>query len=278
MEKTITIPDYFLHEDDFTVQLFDYSSSENSEKQCINLTKHTFSFLIEGQKEVIGSNDSVLVKNTHFLLMKSGRCLMTEKLSSANKNYKSILLFFSNEFIYQFIRNHKLKIDSRQSKKSIYSFQYDDFIHNFVKSIIDVSKLSKKVQKKLVLVKLEEILIYLVEKNNSDFLYAMLEENNQHIQKHISIVESNKLNKLTVEELAFLCNMSVSSFKRFFVKHYNQSPIKWFQDQRLQHAAMLLKSKKKRPSDIYLDIGYENLSSFIQAFKSKYGLTPRQYK
>lgn len=278
MEDIITIPDYFLHKDDSSIQLFDYTSSENLEKQYINLSKHTFSFLIEGQKQVFGSNNSISANDTDFLLMESGRCLMTEKLSSTNKNYRSVLLFFTNEDIYKFLRKFDLKIDKSQSKKSVFSFQYDDFIKNFVKSIIEISKLSKITKKNLLLIKLEEILIYLIEKNSSDFLYSILEQNNQQDQKLISVVEANKLNKLSVKELAFLCNMSVSSFKRAFVKQYEQPPIKWFQDQRLEYATVLLKRERKRPSDIYLDIGYENLSSFIQAFKSKYGLTPKQFQ
>ena len=276
--EEITIPNYLLQPDDSHVQIFDYQSSQNLEKQHINLSKHTFSFLIEGQKEVVGSHNSISVANNSFLLMESGRCLMTEKLSSANKNYRSILMFFSNENIFSFLRKFEIEVDHTQSKKSVYSFQYDNFIKSYLQSIIEISKLPKTKQKKMLLIKLEEILMYLVENNGSGFLHAILNQNDQHSQKLISVVEANKFNKLSIKELAFLCNMSVSSFKRAFVKQYKQPPIKWFQDQRLEYATILLKRDQKRPSDIYLDIGYENLSSFIQAFKSKYGLTPKQYQ
>ncbi len=276
--EEITIPDSILEQDDLNVQIFDYKSSENIKKQRITLSKHTFSFLIEGQKEVVGSKNSIAVVNTSFLLMQSGRCLMTEKLSPVNKNYRSILLFFSNENIFNFIRTFEIKVNQNQSKKSVYSFPYDDFLKSYLKSIIQISKLPRKKQKNLLRIKLEEILIYLIEKNGSGFLHAMFNQNNQQNQKLISVVETNKLNKLSIKELAFLCNMSVSSFKRAFVKQYKQPPIKWFQDQRLAYASVLLRQERKRPSDIYLDIGYDSLSSFIQAFKSKYGQTPKQYQ
>lgn len=55
-------------------------------------------------------------------------------------------------------------------------------------------------------------------------------------------------------------------------------PIKWFQEKRLEHAAFLLKNKSKRPSDIYIDIGYESQSNFSAAFKTKFGVTPKQYQ
>ena len=72
--------------------------------------------------------------------------------------------------------------------------------------------------------------------------------------------------------------MSISSFKRTFEKHFHNSPSKWFQEKRLEHSAFLLKNKSERPSDIYQEIGYESLSNFIQAFKVKFGVTPKQYQ
>ena len=118
-------------------------------------------------------------------------------------------------------------------------------------------------------------MLYLVEYNGLDFLYSIIDNSYDKHQKFMQIIESNKLNKLTIKELAFLANMSVSTFKREFEKHYNNSPSKWFQDKRLEHAAFLLKNESKRSSDIYEEIGYENLSNFIQAFKSKFGTTPK---
>lgn len=40
-----------------------------------------------------------------------------------------------------------------------------------------------------------------------------------------------------------------------------------------QQGTFVLK-KNKKPSDIYLDLGFENLSHFYTAFKQKYGVTP----
>ena len=71
--------------------------------------------------------------------------------------------------------------------------------------------------------------------------------------------------------------MSVSTFKREFEKYYSESPIKWFQNKRLEYAHYLL-SQEKSPSEVYFEAGYENLSSFSQAYKTKYGVTPKHHK
>ena len=274
---TITIPDELNLENSLAVQVFDYSSSRGVSKQQIILNQNTFSFLIEGTKEVVFDNSALSIDDSQFLVMKSGNCLMTEKLSEVS-NYRSVLLFFSNEMVSKFIRKIELeKIESKEYQ-SVFAFEYDEFLKRFVDSLVDLSKLSKNLQNKILEVKLEEIMLYLVEKHGTDFLYSLSVNADNTTQKFIQVIENSHLNKLTLKELAFLCNMSVSTFKREFEKHYSESPIKWFQNKRLEFAHFLLQQKQKNPSEVYFEVGYENLSSFTQAYKSKYGVTPKHHQ
>ncbi|WP_316635991.1 AraC family transcriptional regulator [uncultured Flavobacterium sp.] len=273
---TITIPDELNLDNSQPVQVFDYSSSKEIAKQQIILNQNIFSFLIEGTKEVIFDNSALSIDDSKFLVMKSGNCLMTEKLSNVS-NYRSVLLFFTNEVVSRFIRKIELnKIDST-AYKSVYAFEYDAFLKRFVQSLVDISKLSKDIQKKILEVKFEEIMLYLTEKYGTEFLYSLTVNSDNVTQKFIQVIENSHLNKLTLKELSFLCNMSVSTFKREFEKHYSESPIKWFQNKRLEFAHYLLQKEKKNPSEIYYEVGYENLSSFTQAYKSKYGVTPKYH-
>ena len=273
----IKLPESLNFEKPQTVQVYDYCSSKEISKQQIILNQNTFSFLIEGNKEVIFDNSDLSIDNRKFLIMKSGHCLMTEKLSET-KNYRSILLFFTNETLSNFIQKFELNNIKPEEYKSVYSFEYDKFIKRFVDSLIDISKLSKTVQNKIIEVKFEEIMLYLIELHGTDILYSLTSNNDNLTQNFTRTVESNQLKKLTLKELAFLCNMSVSTFKREFEKNYSESPIKWFQNKRLEHAYYLLNQKNKKSSEIYFEVGYENLSSFIQAYKSKYNKTPKQHQ
>jgi AraC-like DNA-binding protein len=273
----IKLPESLNFEKSQTVQVYDYCSSKEISKQQIILNQNTFSFLIEGNKEVIFDNSDLSIDNRKFLIMKSGHCLMTEKLSEI-KNYRSILLFFTNETLSKFIQKFELNNIEKKEYKSVYSFEYDKFIKRFVDSLIDISKLSKTVQKKIIEVKFEEIMLYLIELHGSHILHSLTSNNDNLTQNFTRTVESNQLKKLTLKELAFLCNMSVSTFKREFEKNYSESPIKWFQNKRLEHAYYLLNQKHKNSSEIYFEVGYENLSSFIQAYKSKYNKTPKQHQ
>jgi AraC-like DNA-binding protein len=276
--KIITLPDELSFNSSLSIEVYNYERSQEISKQQIVLTKNTFSFLQEGTKEVFYDDSSHSINNSQFLLMQSGHCLMTEKLSNVQENYRSILFFFSNEAVLKFIRKFKIEPTDTTIYYSTYSFNYDSFIKIFVTSILNISQLSKAIQKNILDAKFDEIMLYLIERKGVNFLYSLISNSDDQAQKFIQLIESNRLNKLTIKELSFLANMSVSTFKREFEKHFYTSPSKWFQEKRLEHSAFLLKNKSKRPSDIYEEIGYENLSNFIQAFKMKFGVTPKQYQ
>lgn len=276
--NTITLPDELALNSTLSIEVYDYESTQEISKQQILLNKNTFSFLQEGAKEVFFDNSSYAINNSQFLLMKSGNCLMTEKLSNVEEYYRSVLLFFSNEDVLKFIRKFELNAPDSKNYYSTYSFSYDVFIKRFVESLLDISKLSKKIQSRILETKFEEIMLYLVEFKGVEFLYSLISNSSNEHQKFIQTIESNQLNKLTIKELSFISNMSVSTFKREFEKHFRSTPSKWFQEKRLEHAAFLLKNNSKRPSDIFEEIGYETLSNFTQAFKLKFGLTPKQYQ
>lgn len=95
-------------------------------------------------------------------------------------------------------------------------------------------------------------MLYLTELHGTDFIQSLIVNSNDATRKFIHTIESNQLNKLSLKELAFLCNMSISTFKREFEKHYTESPVKWFQNKRLEYARHLLNNTKKVPQKFIL--------------------------
>ncbi|TRX32387.1 helix-turn-helix transcriptional regulator [Flavobacterium sp. ZT3R18] len=259
------------------VQIFDYQVASSSIKNKVMLNTNVFSFLLEGTKELITQDKPTIINKDSFLLIKSGNCLMTENLSETNV-YRSVLFFFNDAILLKLMQKNKLPNTINSSSKPYEIFQYDDYIHHFVKSLIKIKEYDNSLQNSLLQTKFEEILTYLLHRNGPEFLNNILPYQDSQSRHFTAVVESNKLNNLTIQELSFLCNMSISTFKRNFEQHYQTSPIKWFQEKRLEYSVYLLNIKKKRPIDIYSEIGFESLSSFTQAFKVKYNTTPKQFQ
>lgn len=260
------------------IQVYNYRRREDVEKLKITLSRNTISFLREGVKEVIGDNKSVRLEPNEFVLMKSGKCLMSEKVSNKDGVYHSVLLFFTDELVLDFLKRNLVSLQRTETFQSFYTFRYDQFLEHFVQSLEKIMHWDNANNEKLLKAKFDELMHYLSIEYGSEFLLGLIHERDDKTLRLKRVVENNLYNKLSIQELAFLAYMSVSSFKRAFHKTYDKTPMKYFQEKRMEHAAMLLKSQRFKPIEVYEDAGYENFSNFIQAFKKRFGMTPKQYQ
>jgi AraC-like DNA-binding protein len=81
-----------------------------------------------------------------------------------------------------------------------------------------------------------------------------------------------------LQRFAYLTGRSLSTFKRDFEKIFHVTPSRWLVQKRLEEAYHLIRDEGKAPSDVYLEVGFEDLSHFSFAFKKKYGLAPSLVK
>ncbi len=77
-----------------------------------------------------------------------------------------------------------------------------------------------------------------------------------------------------LDRFAYLTGRSLSTFKRDFEKIFHQTPSRWLLHRRLQEAYRLIRQQGRPASDVYLDLGFEDLSHFSYAFKKEFGLAP----
>src|SRR5258708_9599707 len=129
------------------------------------------------------------------------------------------------------------------------------------------------------LLKFEELMLYLAEKYPESLLSFQAERQvDLSDQKLKNTVENNLHTHISVEELAFLCNTSLSTFKRRFARLYGTSPNKWILQKRMELAATLLQHHQEKPSEVYYKVGYEHHSSFTHSFKQAFWLTPSEFQ
>ena len=262
-----------------SVSIIRYNPDTESIKGRIELRQNLFSFLLEGQKSVQYAETQVKITPNQFLLLSSGNCLMTEKIAAPGGRYRSILLFFDNQLLADFFIRHPQVGVQGKKEAPFLLFEKDAFLINFVESLGFMLASGQALSTDMRRVKLEELLIYLSEQYPEKI--QQLRNASYEADEDLLIrqaVTANIYNTITVEELAFLCHMSLSTFKRRFARIYGSSPNKWLLEKRMQKAAQLLRQSECKASEIYFELGYENLSSFIQSFKQVHGITPKQYQ
>ncbi len=271
------IPQIYLDDNKEIPDLFvyDFKMTNDVVKSKVNLGMNMFSFLQVGKKQVHFAGTSVAVNKNQSLLLKKGNWLWTELLET-EAIYYCKLFFFSEKRLCSFLEKHNLHQDEVAYENPYFIIRNDSYITSYLNSLSTIGNAPAVFMQNLLSVKFEELLLYLIQKYGRKFelyLHSLVILESSAFKK---TVESKIHSNLKLEEIAFLCNMSLSTFKRNFIVEYNVSPGKWFQNKRLQRAKELLEGGNLKASDVYLEIGYNNLSNFSIAFKNKFGFSPSE--
>jgi len=263
--------------DKIDLLVYDFKMTDDVVKSKVNLGLHMFSFLQTGKKQIHFSGTAVAVNKSQSLLIKKGNSLWTELLNK-EEIYYCKLFFFSDAELKKFLKKHSTVGKINQEEVPFFIIKNDDYIRSYLNSLSIINSEQSNFTNNLLSVKLEELLLYLIHKYGNKFESYLHSLISKEASSFNNIVESNAYSNLKLEEIAFLCNMSLSTFKRHFIKEYKTSPGVWLQDKRLQKAKVLLQENGLKVSDIYLDLGYTNLSNFSAAFKNKFGISPTEIK
>lgn len=112
---------------------------------------------------------------------------------------------------------------------------------------------------------MEERLNQRIEKNN--VIAPAMEYVEQHFQEDIRIAQ-----------MAELCNVSESHFRRSFYEITNMNPLEFVNLVRIQKACGLLKKTQYSMDIIAARCGFENTATFTRNFKKLLNQTPYQWK
>ena len=81
----------------------------------------------------------------------------------------------------------------------------------------------------------------------------------------IDFMQRNYMFNMPLEKLGYLTGRSLSTFNRDFKKLFSTTPQKWLTDKRLELAYYHLVEKKKKPTEIYLEVGFEEIWGLSQS-------------
>ncbi len=127
----------------------------------------------------------------------------------------------------------------------------------------------------------------LVDLKTQEVLFALtqMDANLQSLLHEYAVTQRTDLSEfmhrmflynLPLAELARQSGRSLSTFNREFRFLFGQSPHRWLMKQRLDHAYQLLQTGQVRTSDLYWQVGFEDISHFSRAFKKQFHQSPSQ--
>ena len=113
--------------------------------------------------------------------------------------------------------------------------------------------------------------------NISECPFLVDEENVRKIRNAKQIMLERMINPPSLQDLADEIGLSLKKLKEGFKQLYGSTVYQFVLDHKMNHARQLLGKGSYNVNEVALQLGYSNSSHFIDAFKKKFGTTPKKY-
>jgi AraC-like DNA-binding protein len=236
------------------------------------VAEHLLAYQISGETHIYYHEGMIILKKDKVLLARKNQLTKSTKVPTAGEAYKLIAINLSIKVLRQ------VALEARIGKVEKYIGAYnlfltpDALIKGYFQSLLPYIE-ANMITQKLAALKTREAIELLLHLNPAltTFLFDFSEPHKIDLEKFM--LQNFHFNA-PLADLAKLTGRSLAGFKRDFLKTFGTSPRKWLQEKRLTEAHYLIKEKRKKSADIYLDLGFKNLSHFYTSFKQKFGFTP----
>lgn len=239
---------------------------------------HTLAYVYSGELLIEDDTDKLTIRSGDCVFFRKNHRVKMTRQSYGDEQFQAVFLAFNRKFLRKLYQN----FDKSQLPQSL-----PDNIPNFKKirsspeftslfhSMIPFFNSTTKPSDKLMDMKVQEGVFALL---NTDirFSAALFDFIEPWKMDIMEFMNENYMYDLSLEDIASFTGRSLASFKRDFSKICDISPQKWIMSKRIEAAHYMIKEEGKKASDVYLQLGFKNLSHFSTAFKKQYGHAPTQ--
>ncbi|MBD3581922.1 AraC family transcriptional regulator [Flavobacterium selenitireducens] len=238
------------------------------------IPEHFFLYLLKGSMLAFDGNKKYEMAEGDYCIARKNHLVRYTKRKNDGQ-FEKVIITFDAAFLQKFYERHKPGKRNWIADDSFIFVEDDTLIRNFIRSLEPYYNGTETLDETFADVKREELLLILLRRNpdlSGVFFNTALPEK---IDLEAFMLKNFRFN-VSLDRLAFLTGRSLSTFKRDFSNIFGTTPGQWLTQKRLEEAHFLIQSEKRKPSEIYLDLGFENLSHFSRAFKKRFGYAPNQ--
>lgn len=236
-------------------------------------------YVISGQKDWTALNKTYTIKKGEALFINKG---VYNTKQYFEVDYCVMLFFITDDFIKRFVRSHKELLHSSRLKRDIsqiFPIQVGDSLNSLFLSVFNYLNQGNNIPKDLVEIKFNELLFNItLNPANRDLVgfFKSLADSEKILLSDVMM--KNFHCDLKLEEYARIYGKSLSTFKRDFQNHYNETPMKWLNTKRLEYAKTLLENPELNINEICFECGFKSVTHFNRSFKDKYQHPPNQFR
>jgi AraC-like DNA-binding protein len=234
---------------------------------------HVFSYHLAGTLLVNDGNREHIFREGDFRFVKRNQLAKFFKQPPPGGEFKSLSIILDQETLKSLSIEHGYTAGKTHVSPNLVHLKPDPLYKSFMESILPYGNLNPDENKALLSLKVKEAVLLLLRNEPSlkDTLFDFTEPGK--IDLEAFMMQHYQFN-VGLNRFAYLTGRSLATFKRDFEKTFHTSPGNWLLQKRLEEAYYLIKEKGSKPSDVYLEVGFEDLSHFSYAFKNAYGKAP----
>lgn len=263
---------------DDRVTVYDHRGSHAAPRTMVAFTQSAVAVVIDGAKQLMDGQQVEQLGAGDVVLYAPGNVLSTS-IAGPDPDYRSLILFFPDTVLRAFTTKHGAIPVTGASNAAFANLGRVSSVNRLAATMLGEIDVGRAPSPAVAAATLELALLLLVEARGPDVLSLFHRQPIGRAGLRLQqVMEMHWHRNLALVDLAFLCGMSLSTFKRAFEVHYGQSPGRWLQERRLRHASHLLVAEGRRASEVYEMVGYANHSVFSQSFKKHFGVSPRDFQ
>ncbi len=238
-----------------------------------------FFYMIEGSMLSYDSRGVHKLGEKEAVIKNCNNYVQRYQPKSKSEECEVIAIYLYREILLEIYKNEVpsfLKSDSIPTPKKFIS---NKLIDQYMTNLAIYFEEPEALDEELGVLKLKELMMILLKSENHENIRKLLSEIFTPVNVAFKeTIERNLFNQLSIEQLAFLCNMSLSSFKREFRRVFDESPARYIKNQRLEHAAGLLLCNQDPIANVAFDSGFQDVTTFSANFQVKFQISPSNYR
>lgn len=238
------------------------------------IPEHAFGMVLSGATRFHTLNGELVYPSGTIGLIRRNQLAKTIKIPAENgEAFKSINIILDQVYLKAYASEKGISAAMPYKGDAFIDLTGNLFIKSYFESLLPYFDQPNALTPALAELKTREA-IELLLSAKPDLKYFLFDFNEPHKIDIEGFMNRNFVFNISLSEFAKMTGRSLATFKRDFGKIFQLSPEKWLQQKRLEKAHYLIKERGVNVSDVYLDVGFENLSHFSKSFKLLYGVTP----
>ncbi|SMC96570.1 helix-turn-helix domain-containing protein [Chryseobacterium sp. YR221] len=245
-------------------------------KSDLMFDDHMLVWFISGETKIIQADKTYYFHAGDTFLIPRNQLATVVNYPKDGLPHKTVVLHLSVERLKHYYEKIDLPKPIRP-EQCIYSFNNHPLLKSYLNSLLPYFEMEETFPEHIASLKITEA-IAILRSVNPDVDKVLAHFDAPGKIDLINFMERNFMFNMPLEKLGYLTGRSLSTFNRDFKRHFNNTPQKWLIAKRLELAYYQLSEKNRKPKDVFLEVGFEDLSHFSFAFKKKYGISPTQLK